>query len=129
MTITTTIIKENFFILGIRTKLDFAKLLWFANSTLNFNFVKAKDIEIINKKTEEPIFFPVFVSEMNNCILKIVANKVDTSFYKKQHKDFDFLLFIETNISENKEIETIIDACRAKFSKIDEITELKLLTK
>lgn len=117
--ITTTTFKENYYLVGIQAKIDIAKFLWYSNSFLNLNFIKTKDIQVVNKRTGQTNFFPVFISERDDIILKIVVNKSDSSFFRKDFKDFDFLLFIIPDNIENQDV--VIETINAQIAKFKEI--------
>jgi hypothetical protein len=99
----------SFQLLGIASTDDDYKFSWNCGQLMDLEFVKTKDLEIIDARYPEFQIFSVYESFdfSGNCKCKIVSNKGKAGFLIEELKNIDFFVMVFEN---------------EKFSSIEELS-------
>lgn len=89
----------SFELLGVTSTDDDYKFSWNCSQLMNMEFVKTKDLEIIDARFAEFQIFSVYenVDMTGNCKFKIVSNKGNAGFLVEELKNIDFFVLAFEN--------------------------------
>lgn len=89
----------DFALLGISCHTKDYRLCWELNKVLNFDLVRAADLEI-NKTIINKYSFYEFIDEEHYLDYYLISNRSNTGYLIPEHKKVDFFFMIKGNISD-----------------------------